>query len=346
MSEKPKDVEPRAVTIRVNDLYEWLDMVVRMDGASRNQLPYNNEIISGPKWIYRGQANSSWIIASSFERLVLPKMSGSVKKDENALRTREKAAMAHFRQWVEINDMSIPTAPGEWLALMQHYLVPTRLVDFSETPALALGFALEDKTECKSDFAVWAVKRNLSSCCYAQSQAMKKLIDYAKSEPDRQVRKSIELIDTQEYAWREEEFDRMWMDSLLGNQNECIPTEPQLVRYIPLCMNSRQKRQRGLFLTSTHLSSQFMPLLHTWTGTNARDLQDSKYEMYVTDANVAGEFNEDVANAHLIKYVFDKKLRGVAETFLRCCNITDLTRYGGIEKLASETKSILIADVL
>jgi hypothetical protein len=85
-----------------------------------------------------------------------------------------------------------------------------------------------------------------------------------------------------------------------------------------------------------------MPLLHEWTGTDENDLQDANFEIYIGDAFASDEFIESVANAHIIKYVFDKKLRDNAKSFLHCCNITDFTRYGGMEKLAMETKALLV----
>ena len=44
-----------------------------------------------------------------------------------------------------------------WLFLMQHYYLPTRLLDWSESPLVALYFALEKKIDEGVDAAIWGV---------------------------------------------------------------------------------------------------------------------------------------------------------------------------------------------
>lgn len=45
-----------------------------------------------------------------------------------------------------------------WLFLMQHYRLPTRLLDWSESPLVALFFALEESsTNDDGDSAIWAI---------------------------------------------------------------------------------------------------------------------------------------------------------------------------------------------
>ena len=329
MGKRIHKVQPHAVTIHVNDLYKWLELILKIERVAFMKRRCHGEEILGPKWVYRGQANATWKIASSFERLVVQKTHKGVKTDEETLRMREKAAMSYFKRWADLSKRDTPDSTGEWLALMRHYEIPTRLIDFSEVPLMALAFSLEDEKEENSDFAIWAVLGGASS--------------YEACETTRQIRmgsRKVEIRDTLVSRFQSDEHDRAEMDRILSD-DKYLET-PRILRYVPIGMNDRQKRQRGLFLSSTHLSRDFMPLLHDWTNTDAADFQDPNLEMRVEETFSSDETKEVVANARLVKYVFDKNLRATAKVFLRCCNITNLTRYGGIERVAEETKELLV----
>jgi len=51
----------------------------------------------------------------------------------------------------------IPKDEWDWIFLMQHYRAPTRLLDWSESPLVALYFALVDKLQEDSDGALWCM---------------------------------------------------------------------------------------------------------------------------------------------------------------------------------------------
>ena len=86
-----------------------------------------------------------------------------------------------------------------------------------------------------------------------------------------------------------------------------------------------------------------MPLLHSWTDTCAADLNNPKFKMQIDNVLKSnGKFVDTVANAHLVKFVFCKKLRQKARMLLRCCNIGERTRYGDNDSLASETKDMML----
>ena len=105
-------------------------------------------------FIFRGQANAAWQLQSSLERVV-----GDEWDAENAKRF-EEYSISEFKSKFHLYDQENvkPNTKLAWLAIMQHYGVPTRLVDFTESPYAALYFALETYLpHSATDFAVIAV---------------------------------------------------------------------------------------------------------------------------------------------------------------------------------------------
>lgn len=106
-----------------------------------------------PRFAFRGQANSEWLLKTSLARHFLPH-----HVDPHQWRTRELKMCQMFRERL------IRQSPGiyeDWespdiVALMQHYGAPTRFIDFSYSPRVAAWFALKDAL---SESAIWVVDR-------------------------------------------------------------------------------------------------------------------------------------------------------------------------------------------
>jgi len=105
-------------------------------------------------YIYRGHANAAWPLQSSLERVIGSKWcSAEARRFEDFSLDRFKAKF-HLYDRENIT----PDSKLAWLSVMQHYGVPTRLVDFTESPYVALYFALEAyQPATKTDFAVFAL---------------------------------------------------------------------------------------------------------------------------------------------------------------------------------------------
>src|SRR3989304_3886447 len=103
-------------------------------------------------WIYRGQRSCTWRLETAFERA--GEQFGvhgeeKIKVERNMLR--------EFKRRLHQYTDNVPddNSTDEWLALMQHYGAPTRLLDFTYSPHVAAYFAFENAASGK--VAVWAI---------------------------------------------------------------------------------------------------------------------------------------------------------------------------------------------
>jgi hypothetical protein len=88
-------------------------------------------------WIFRGHCSAEWSLQSTLERCA---PSGHRRVFTEYELVYEFKRRAHNYLGVH----QLPAKPGEWLALMQHFGAPTRLVDFTRSPFVAAYFAFEE----------------------------------------------------------------------------------------------------------------------------------------------------------------------------------------------------------
>ena len=99
---------------------------------------------------YRGHADKSWVLLPGYQRLKKP--------------PPESVLMNRFKQNANLLLGHQPKSNFDWLFIMQHYGVPTRLLDWTESPLVALYFAVNSHD--KKNGAVWVldpVKLNQST---------------------------------------------------------------------------------------------------------------------------------------------------------------------------------------
>ena len=135
-------------TLRTKNLDSLKDYISSVESFRGNR--------KGPIW-YRGCGKTAHVLKPSLYR---HKSSQAI----DDLMTLEKKLLARFRER-SIPFLSRHMANNwEWLFLMQHYGVPTRLLDWSESPLMALFFAvtsarhtlgLRGNPVFSSDAAVW-----------------------------------------------------------------------------------------------------------------------------------------------------------------------------------------------
>lgn len=101
---------------------------------------------NGVKPWWRGQADIDWDLEASVYR-----------SDCSA---KERYMNGNFMLYAGTRCSNCPSESNwsGWLFLMQHYRLPTRLLDWSESALIALYFALEPTEYYGTDSVVWALK--------------------------------------------------------------------------------------------------------------------------------------------------------------------------------------------
>jgi len=91
--------------------------------------------------IHRGMGNADWKMASSLER--------------RGLVSREKDLIRNFQKYAR--DVGVDSRKEwEWLTIGQHHGLPTRLLDWTYSPLVALHFATSD-WQSSHDAVVWSL---------------------------------------------------------------------------------------------------------------------------------------------------------------------------------------------
>lgn len=118
----------------VNDLNQTLDAIVKASKKFDAIKPW-----------WRGQAVLDWDLLPTCRR---PGISAS---EINLTFRFKNMAKARHRNCPDNSDLA------GWLFLMQHYRLPTRLLDWSESPLVAMFFAIEDRNYDNFDGVLWAL---------------------------------------------------------------------------------------------------------------------------------------------------------------------------------------------
>jgi hypothetical protein len=119
----------------VNSLAEFLE-AVRLISAY--------QAATHTRFVWRGVANADWPLHSSLVRAYIAKH-GTIPTERD-LRRLEGEVLAEARAWALDWHPSGGRLRGlELLAALQHFSVPTRMLDFTVSPLIALWFAVEQQ---------------------------------------------------------------------------------------------------------------------------------------------------------------------------------------------------------
>ncbi|MCI5115728.1 MAG: FRG domain-containing protein [Candidatus Electrothrix sp. AW1] len=184
-------------------------------------------------YIYRGHSNSSWFMQTTLERGAGAKFSKEFAEKYERYSKDEFLARFHLYDKENVS----PKTLLEWLSIMQHYGVPTRLLDFTTSPYAALYFSLETyDTSARPDIALF---------CIDYTALMEKSLCLIADE-DNNFKESRDSIRGKQDEIFDEFVDRF-------NRNILWVTEPQR-------LNARIDRQAGCFLVSGNKGRKIVDL--------------------------------------------------------------------------------------
>ena len=182
---------------------------------------------------FRGQACFDWGLQSSLERVV--------PRRENR-RAFEERSLEQFRSKFKVysRDLEMPEKKLSWLSLMQHHGVPTRLLDFTTSPYVALYFAIENLNPMMNqNLALYAIDYTAlveKSCQYVLSRDLS-FEEYSGSQNF--------------YKKCEDAFDKF-----LDNRSHDV-----LWFVDPVQLNNRLEKQAGTFLVTGSFNKSIEELL-------------------------------------------------------------------------------------
>lgn len=256
---------------------------------------------SSKEWIFRGQANSSWNLVPLLYRFA--KYTGELSIEEMSLNLFRKKATDY-----SVVKKYNPRTSFEWLYMMQHYGVPTRLLDWTHCPYIATFFALQSSSEqlTGSKFcAIWAVNQY-----WCKRQALTRIKTISKYS---NINEDADLT-------TDEHFVDLFLDSYKHNLNFVYPLKPK-----PDNMFPRIKKQEGIFLCQGNDDTSFEDNLLFDGGVN------------VTPDNIIKERKDNI-----FKFVIENKYCGKILKDLDCTyQINQKGLFGSLDQYGHQITIIL-----
>jgi hypothetical protein len=150
---------PKKPVQSINSKEPWLEVQIK----SWDQFDRSIDELGNREYLFRGQADKSWELTTSLDRSFESNQSiiyrAKRKKRSFAKKTHEEILIRSFQKNANLFLNFLPPRDEklEWLAIMQHYGAPTRLLDVTLSPHIATFFALE---EGLGDSCVFAIKHS------------------------------------------------------------------------------------------------------------------------------------------------------------------------------------------
>jgi len=253
-----------------------------------------------PGWVFRGQREMQWRLEPTLERF-MKNLRGEYSATEV-----EQHILTQFRRRAPtyLNDLPMYNDTIGWLALVQHYGGPTRLLDFTKSIYVAAFFALAEQPT-SSHAVIWAVN-------------------------DRVIRGKVESILQMPNGKPVSCADEFEAGDLMNSSATAEFDGYAACAGAPYYLSARLAIQQGLFLFSLNMQHTLEENLYGMFGVNVEDIYPDNLVGWFTNP-----FDEHLLSklqrTPIIKIVVPGKERAEILRDLKRMNITYETLFPGIE---------------
>jgi hypothetical protein len=136
---------------------------VRVNEFNDLQKIFDHETVPADEWVFRGQAETSWGLQTTLDRLIYHARQTGVKGRGVTVHQFVQKHIGNFKKNIlgRRGDHPPKLNEDEMWSLGQHYGLATPLLDWSESPYIAMFFALGMLKEQDTDRAIWCLNRRL-----------------------------------------------------------------------------------------------------------------------------------------------------------------------------------------
>lgn len=267
-------------------------------------------------WVFRGQADATWPLTTKLEREAEKRRRGS-----HEWMYLERWMLWEFQRGAQnyLGDLPAHDEYFDWLALMQHYGAPTRLLDFTHSFYVAAFFAMEERPQKETkEAAVWAINCGVLN---ARAEAAK--------------------IDGLEISLDGENRCRHVNKQISGNM-EGKENKPFVIAVEPHRLDARLMAQQTVFMFPCEIRASFYDNLSPTLGLERVDAIDTAQPVEFSDELIrcCNDEKMDTLKIHLpysVPYADIRQHYSEAYTIMRDLkkmNITPQTLFPGLDGFA------------